>query len=246
MATTFKTKLVRPLRGGQITIPAEFRRELNIDETTMLRVTLADSVLRIMPVKMDESSNGSPWLRELYEYFAPVREEILASGITEEELFADIDAAIAEVLRREARQAKMGVGFDTVVFVRGLIGPYSLWGQLVFDSSSLYELIVSPDIAQEYLDVVRRPRIARKFRSVAGRDLERMLDILSKATEVFPPHTPSVCRDSEDDKFLAAAIVGNARVIVTEDKDLLALEEYKGTQICTAETFLRFLDSQET
>ena len=93
---------MRSLRGGQITIPIEFRRELGIDEETMYRVTLSDGELRVAPVQVKEPSKGSPWLRELYEYFAPVREEILARGISEEELNADIDAAIAEV-RAEQR-----------------------------------------------------------------------------------------------------------------------------------------------
>lgn len=101
-----KTKLVRPLRGGQITIPVEFRRALDFDENTMLRVTLSDGRLQIEPVRVDESSKGSPWLRELYEYFAPVREEILARGISEEEVNAEIDAAIAGV--RAERRAKKG------------------------------------------------------------------------------------------------------------------------------------------
>ena len=96
------TKLVRPLRGGQITIPAEFRRRLGINGETMLRVTLCDDELRIKPVRVTDEQKGSPWLRELYEYFAPVREEIRARGISEEELFADIDAAVAEV-RAEQR-----------------------------------------------------------------------------------------------------------------------------------------------
>jgi hypothetical protein len=33
----------------------------------------------------------------LYEYFAPVREEICRAGYTEEEVNADIDAALAAV-----------------------------------------------------------------------------------------------------------------------------------------------------
>jgi DNA-binding protein H-NS len=56
-----------------------------------------------------EAHKGSPWLRELYELFAPTREYIRASGITQEELHADIDAAIAEVRaaqRDRAEQAK--------------------------------------------------------------------------------------------------------------------------------------------
>ncbi len=100
--TAQRSKLVRILRGGQITIPAVFRKELGIDDETMLRVTLVDGELRIRPVEMTEPQKGSPGLRALYEYFAPVRAEILASGISQEELFADIDAAVAEV-RAEQR-----------------------------------------------------------------------------------------------------------------------------------------------
>jgi AbrB family looped-hinge helix DNA binding protein len=104
-ATVSKTKLVRPLRSGQITIPVEFRRLLGIDEDTMLSMTLADGELIVRPIKLNQKAEGSPWLRELYEYFAPVREEIRAMGISEEELYADIDAAIAEVrAERRARQ----------------------------------------------------------------------------------------------------------------------------------------------
>ena len=104
-STVSKTKLVRPLRGGQVTIPAEFRRSLGIDQDTMLCMTLADGELIVRPIKFNQKAEGSPWLRELYEYFAPVREEIRAMGISEEELYADIDAAIAEV-RAERRASQ--------------------------------------------------------------------------------------------------------------------------------------------
>jgi bifunctional DNA-binding transcriptional regulator/antitoxin component of YhaV-PrlF toxin-antitoxin module len=96
-----KTKFVRPLRGGQITIPAAFRRQLRIDSETMLRMTLVDGELRIKPLRVAEDEEGSPGLRGLYEYFAPVREEILARGIPEAEVNADIDAAIEEVRAEE-------------------------------------------------------------------------------------------------------------------------------------------------
>ena len=33
------TRIVRPLRGGQITIPREFRKALNLDKYDMLQVT---------------------------------------------------------------------------------------------------------------------------------------------------------------------------------------------------------------
>jgi AbrB family looped-hinge helix DNA binding protein len=104
--STQMTKIVRSLRGGQVTIPAAFRKELGIGDDTMLRMTLTDGELHIKPVEVSEPTKGSPGLRALYEYFAPVREEILARGISQEELYADIDAAIAEV--RAEQRAKKG------------------------------------------------------------------------------------------------------------------------------------------
>ena len=91
------TRIIRPLRGGQITIPAEFRRELGITPDSLLQMTLEDGELRLRPVAVTETAAGSPWLRELYEYFAPVREGICRAGYTEEEVNADIDAALAAV-----------------------------------------------------------------------------------------------------------------------------------------------------
>lgn len=99
------TRLVRPLRGGQITIPAAFRRQLGITDETLLQVTLVEGELHIKPVQVAETAHGSPWLEELYSYFAPVREEILERGISEQEVDADIDAAIAatRAQRRDGR-----------------------------------------------------------------------------------------------------------------------------------------------
>ena len=108
------SKVVRTRKKGQITIPDEFRRALGIGEDTLLRVSVRDGELRLAPVevreredagteaKTDAAEQGSPWLRELYEYFAPVREEIVRKGYTEEEVNADIDEAIREV-RAERR-----------------------------------------------------------------------------------------------------------------------------------------------
>lgn len=92
------TKVVRPLRGGQITIPAEFRAKLAIDERTLLRITLTGQELRIRPVQVTESASGSAWARELYDLFAPVRKE--TTRHSEREIDADIDRAVAAVRRK--------------------------------------------------------------------------------------------------------------------------------------------------
>jgi putative PIN family toxin of toxin-antitoxin system len=42
-----------------------------------------------------------------------------------------------------------------------------------------------------------------------------------------------VCRDPKDDLFLECAVLANADVLVTGDKDLLTLGSYAGTKIVT-------------
>lgn len=107
MQTTDQIRtLLRLIRADELGIPQEFREALGIKDETRLFLLAVDGELHIIPVRSDQnpSAEGSPGLRALYEYFAPVREEILARGISEEEVNADIDAAIAAV--RAERRAR--------------------------------------------------------------------------------------------------------------------------------------------
>lgn len=88
------TKIVRSLRSGQITIPAEFREKLGIDSDTLLQVSLMQDELRIKPVKAISTVGGSPWLAELYHAFAPVRKEAKDKGHTEGKINIAIDQAV--------------------------------------------------------------------------------------------------------------------------------------------------------
>ena len=134
--------------------------------------------------------------------------------------------------------------FDTVVLVRGLINPFSRCGRLVFDYDADYELIVTPDVVDEYLDVLHRPEVTAKYRSEIDSNLSRVLRIIAKATMVESIEIPTVCRDPEDDKFLAAAVAGAARFMVSEDLDLLALGNYAEIPILDAGQALRLLAQQ--
>ena len=93
-------KLVRPLRNGQITIPAEFRTKLDITPDTLLQIALVGNELRIRPVKVSDKQLGSDWVRELYALFEPVRKE--AEKYSEAEVNADINKAVAAVRRKRA------------------------------------------------------------------------------------------------------------------------------------------------
>ncbi len=87
------TQIVQPLRSGQITIPAEFRKQLGITEESLLKLTLEGGTLRIIPLDVREKGAGARWAKELYDLFAPVRDE--ASLANEDEVNEVIDAAIS-------------------------------------------------------------------------------------------------------------------------------------------------------
>jgi bifunctional DNA-binding transcriptional regulator/antitoxin component of YhaV-PrlF toxin-antitoxin module len=96
------TRTVRPLRSGQITIPADFRRELDITDDSLLQMSVEGDELRIVKLRTAPETGGSPWLAELYERFAPVRAEAEDAGYTEEEINAAIDQAVAGVRSKHA------------------------------------------------------------------------------------------------------------------------------------------------
>jgi AbrB family looped-hinge helix DNA binding protein len=98
--TARPTKIVRSLRNGQVTIPADFRRELGIEADTLLQVTLDRDELRITPVRTSRGRPRSAWLQELYEQFAPVRDE--ARALSETEINDAIDDAVKAVRSKHA------------------------------------------------------------------------------------------------------------------------------------------------
>jgi uncharacterized protein len=138
----------------------------------------------------------------------------------------------------------MRIVFDTVVLVRSLLDPYGWSGTLLFDEYEAFEWVVSPEIVAEYLEVLQRPYLAAKYRPVENRDLQAILARIATATVAHPTHILLVCRDPEDDKFLAAAQAGSARFIVSEDLDLLDLGSYEGIEIVRAEAFLQHLGQE--
>lgn len=135
----------------------------------------------------------------------------------------------------------MRLVLDTVVLVRGLMGPQGPQGQLIFDRGDEYFWITSSDIVYEYLDVLSRPELQRRFQRMGTRRRDIMLTKIADSTRVQPDVIPRVCRDPHDDKFLAAAVAGAVDYVVSEDLDLLSLGAYEGIPICSTQTMIAIL-----
>lgn len=129
----------------------------------------------------------------------------------------------------------MRVVLDTNIVVSALffkgIPDYilELWYQKKFD------LLISPDILNEYTRVIGE--LNRKYPSV---QIEPLLDLITLNAHVVEPGKRPIpsCDDPDDEIFLATAIAGRARYIVTGDKALLRVKKYPGGQIITGKQFI--------
>ena len=135
------------------------------------------------------------------------------------------------------------VVLDTVVLVRGLINPHGVWGRLVFERAGDYRLVVSPPLLSEYLEVIARPELTRKFRSLPHH-LRDLLDLLAQAEIATFETLPPFDRDSHDAHVLATALHGAADYLISADNDLLDLGAYAGIPVLSAPAFLRILESE--
>jgi len=53
-----------------------------------------------------------------------------------------------------------------------------------------------------------------------------------------PGHLSGICRDASDDVIIECAVLAGADLIITGDKDLLAVRQYRGIRIVTPRQFL--------
>jgi putative PIN family toxin of toxin-antitoxin system len=136
--------------------------------------------------------------------------------------------------------------FDTNIFLRALINPHSRCGRLLAEFGDDYELVLSPAIIREVLEVLHRPKLRAKLPQISQLDVAALIALFEQAHVVEPPDLSAISRDPTDDKFLACAHTARAQFLVTEDKDLLVLETYESIQICQPAEFLAFLESGPT
>lgn len=104
-----------------------------------------------------------------------------------------------------------------------------------------YEVLLSKDILAEIAAVLSDPFVVRRLK-ITDEILEQtLLSLQSRCRWVAVKSKVRVCRDPNDDKFLACAIDGQAQYLVSTDKDLLDLGTVEDITIIDAPTFWRKL-----
>lgn len=104
-----------------------------------------------------------------------------------------------------------------------------------------FDLVLSPPILEELSRALFYEKLQR-FRWMSEEEVVALLQALAQASELVSGRMAvKASRDPEDDKFLAAAIEGDAEYVVTGDRDLLVLGRYREVRIVAPAVFLRIL-----
>jgi len=126
------------------------------------------------------------------------------------------------------------VVIDTNVFLSAVLGG-ALAPILEQWRAEKFTLIVSNEIVGEYIEVISRDKFGLPSEVID--DISAYL--LRKAEFVTPTERITVVEsDPDDNKFIEAAVAGNAERIVSGDKHLLKLEAYRNIPIIKARQFL--------
>lgn len=89
------------------------------------------------------------------------------------------------------------------------------------------------EIVEEYKEIIEEMIIRKQ----GNFNAERFNMFTDKLQITEPADILPICRDPDDDKFIACAKAASAKYIVSGDKDLLCLEKYDDIEIITAKEF---------
>lgn len=130
----------------------------------------------------------------------------------------------------------MRVVLDTHVLVSALLFTGTVSELVSLWQKEAITVLLSRKILDEYLRVLAYP----KFQLSEGEITQLMEEELLPFVQVIKPGTRIhvVKRDPSDNKFLECAVAGKASILVSGDKELLALGHYRSVRIQTLSRFL--------
>ena len=127
----------------------------------------------------------------------------------------------------------MKIVIDTNIWISYLIGKTLSELNGIIENPKI-EIIVTDELISEIAETFERKHLVKYFKNDKFTDFWNYLNKISLDMKI--DNLPDICRDVDDNYILALADQTNCDFIITGDKDLLVLEQYKGVKI------LRFRD----
>jgi putative PIN family toxin of toxin-antitoxin system len=135
----------------------------------------------------------------------------------------------------------MKVVLDTNVLISALIKagkPRDLFNKLAKDK----QIVLSRAILEEFLDVIEDPKIAKY---TSEKDVTAFLNTLKNAARVVQVKSKfkTINEDPDDDIIIQTAYDSEADYIISGDRHLLLLKQFKGIRILTVDEMLNKLNN---
>ena len=130
----------------------------------------------------------------------------------------------------------MRIVIDTNVWVSRLLVAGSVAAEALDRALETFEVVVSEPLVEELADVLSREKFDR-YVSLQDRE-EFLRRVLQVATTVPVLSEVTDCRDPDDNRLLALALDSDSGHILTGDRDLLALDPWRGIAILSPRVFL--------
>ena len=129
----------------------------------------------------------------------------------------------------------MRIVLDTNVFISGVFFSGPPYDILKASIDERIQILISSEILQEYQRVGEE--LQHRYPEI---EITPILKSFSKnAISISAPRLPHpVCADPEDDKFLACAAAGNAKLIISGDRHLLDINVFQGIKIVKPRKFV--------
>lgn len=129
----------------------------------------------------------------------------------------------------------MRVIVDTNVFISGIFFTGPPFRILQAWREGILQLVISPEILDEVQRVAEE--LALQFPVI---DWKPIIDFVTVNAKMVPDTDlgEPVCKDPDDDKFIACALASKSNLIVSGDKHLLMMSGFKGVQILKPREFV--------
>ncbi len=132
------------------------------------------------------------------------------------------------------------VVLDTSVLISALLFEGELSKLVVQWQMGVFTPVISKETFEELETVLSYPKFHlsdREKRLILAEEILPFFEVVEVKKKIR-----GICRDPADDKFISCALSAGADVIVTGDKDLLAVKKHKSVRIVSAGDFLRMIE----
>ena len=134
----------------------------------------------------------------------------------------------------------MKIVLDTNVFISGIFWEGNFCSQIINKwKNRKFVLISSVSIIDEFVKTLRNFKIQMPEDMIE--EWRKLIIDNSIIVESFEK-IDFIKEDPDDNKFLEAAVSGNVKYIVSQDKHLLKIKNYQGIKIISPEEFLKSME----